>query len=120
MWCTPLGFKEKVVLSDKAGINTWVAKKGHSLRVIVRTFVYSECRRKYTKPEKSDVPLKADSTKWLTRSPTGGFDLNLIAFYILDLSPTEKKEFSVKIKKLTEQFQMLFWGDKMMSGPLES
>lgn len=67
-------------MSDKAGINTWVAKKGHSLRVIVRTFVYSECRRKYTKPEKSDVPLKADSTKRLTRLSTRGFDFKLNCF----------------------------------------
>ena len=80
MLCPPLGDKEKVVLSDKACIDTWAAKKGHSLRVIVMTFVHSECRRKYTKPEKSDVLLKADSTKWLTRSPTGGFDFKLNCF----------------------------------------
>lgn len=75
-----MGDKEKVVWSDKARINTWAAKKGHLLRVIVRNLAHSECRRKYTKPEKIDIPLKADSTKRLTRSSTGGYDLDWIAF----------------------------------------
>ena len=72
----PLGDQEKVVLREigAAGINTWAGKKAHSLRVIAGTLVHTECRRKYTKPEKRDNPPKTDSAKQLTRLSTGRFD----------------------------------------------
>ena len=44
---------------------------------------------------------------------------------MLDLSLTQKNKvarytwFSAKVKKLTEEWQMPFWGDKMMSGLLK-
>ena len=78
----PLDDQEKVVLREKraAGINTWAEKKAHPLQVIAGTLVYTECRRKYTKPEKRDDPPKTDSAKRLTRSSTGGFDFRLNCF----------------------------------------
>ena len=78
----PLGDQEKVVLREKgaAGINTWAEKKAHSVRVIAGTLVHTECRRKYTKPEKRDNPSKSDSARRLTRSSTGGFDFRLNCF----------------------------------------
>ena len=96
----PLVDQEKVVLREKraAGINTWAEKKAQSLQVIAGTLVYTECRRKYTKPEKRDDPPKTDSAKQLTRSSTGGFDFRVARY----------TWFSVKIKKLTEQLQMSF------------
>ena len=42
--------------------------------------MHTECRRKYTKPEKRDNPPKSDSAKRLTRSSTGGFDFRLNCF----------------------------------------
>ena len=78
----PLGDQGKVVLREKgtASINTWAEKKAHSLRVTAGTLVHTECRRKYTKPEKRDNPPKSDSAKRLTRSSTGGFDFRLNCF----------------------------------------
>ena len=78
----PLGDQEKVVLREKgaAGINTWAETKAHSLRVTAATLVHTECRRKYTKPEKRDNPPKIDSAKRLTRSSTGRFDFRLNCF----------------------------------------
>ena len=66
----PLGAQAKVVLREKgaAGINAWAEKKAHFLRVIAGTLVHTECRRKYTKPEKRENPPKTDSAKQLTRS----------------------------------------------------
>ena len=46
-----------------AAINILAEKKAHSLRVIAGTLVYTECRRKYTKPERRDNPPKTDSAK---------------------------------------------------------
>ena len=78
----PLCDKKKVALREKgaAGINTWAEKKAHSLRVIAGTLVHTECRRKYTKPEKRDNPPKTNSAKRLTRLLTGGFDFRLNFF----------------------------------------
>ena len=58
----PLGDQEKVVLIEKgaAAINTQAEKKAHSLRVIAGILVRTECRRKYTKPEKRDNLPKID------------------------------------------------------------
>ena len=42
--------------------------------------MHTECRRKYTKPEKRDNPPKIDSAKRLTRSSTGGCDFRLNCF----------------------------------------
>ena len=77
-----MGDQKKVVLREKraTGINTWAEKKAHSLRVIAITLVYTECRRKYTKPEKRHNPPKTDSAKQLTRSSTGVFDFRLNCF----------------------------------------
>ena len=47
-------FRDKGV----AGIYTKAEKKGHSLQVVAGTLVHAECRRKYMKPEKSDVTSK--------------------------------------------------------------
>ena len=78
----PLGDEEKVELRGKgaAGINVWAEKKGQSLRVVSGTVVYTERRRKYTEPEKSDAPSKADTGSRRTRSSTGGFDFRLNCF----------------------------------------
>ena len=78
----PLDDQEKVVLREKwaAGIKTWAEKKAHSLRVIAGTLVHTECRRKYTKPEKRDNPPKTNSAKRLTGLSTGGFDFRLNLF----------------------------------------
>ena len=77
-----LGDQENIVLRDSgvSGINTGAEKKAHSLQVIVGTLVHTECRKKYIKPEKSDVNTKADSAKQLIRSSTGGFDFRLNCF----------------------------------------
>ena len=83
MSCTicqkPFGDQEKVVSREKgaSGINTWSAKKAHTLQVIAGTPVHTECRRKYTMPEKRDNPPKINSAKRLTRSSTGGLDFRL-------------------------------------------
>ena len=54
-----------------------VAEKGYSLRVIAGTLAHTGCKRKYTRPEKSYVALKADSAKQLPRFSTGGFYFRL-------------------------------------------
>ena len=78
----PLDDEEKVELRVRgaAGINAWAEKKGQSLRVVSGTVVHTECRRKYTKPEKSDAPSKADTGSRRARSSTGGFDFRLNCF----------------------------------------
>ena len=77
-----LGDQEKLVLREKGatGINTWAEKKAHFLRVIAGTLVHTECKRKYTKPEKREKLPKTDSAKRLTRSSTAGFDFRLNCF----------------------------------------
>ena len=54
--------------------------------------MYTECRRKYAKPEKSDVPPKADSAKQLPRLLTGGFYFRLNCFLNAGFVNDRKKQ----------------------------
>ena len=60
--------------------------------------MHTECRRKYTKPEKRDNPPKTDSAKRLTRSSTGGFDFRLIRRFITDREKQSGKVHIVQCK----------------------
>ena len=115
-----MGEQEKVALREKeaVGINTWAEKKAYSLWVIAGTLVHTECRRKYTKPEKRDTPPKTDSAKRLTRSSTGGFDFRLNCFLCARFVNDREKQ-SGKVHMVQCINKEVDRRDKMMSGLLK-